>query len=163
MNEQLEQTGFQGSLKTCSNCGHRGGRGWENGACRACSGYPGGYSHWSPDHTTLDQYIKAIQKDECHFGDTDLKCTPVPDNEYDMVSKPKHYMLFEDEGIEVRDVISKLLDKLATNEKGRFYSYQFAADYVQLMQYLMRFMDKNGKEDLEKALWYLNQCISQHE
>jgi hypothetical protein len=36
----------------------------------------------------------------------------------------------------------------------------FESDYVQLMQYLMRFMDKNGKEDLEKARWYLDKMIS---
>ena len=35
----------------------------------------------------------------------------------------------------------------------------FQSDYVQLMQYLMRFMDKNGKEDLEKARWYLDKMI----
>jgi hypothetical protein len=83
--------------------------------------------------------------------------------EYDVVSKPKHYMLFEAEGIEVRDVIEKLLDKLGENPKGEFYSYQFAADYVQLMQYLMRFMDKNGVEDLKKARVYLNWMIEAYE
>ena len=74
---------------------------------------------------------------------------------YDIVSKPKHYMLFEEEGIEVRDVIAKLVDKFGPPVEG-----MFIADYVQLMQYLMRFMDKNGKEDLEKARWYLDKMIS---
>ena len=84
------------------------------------------------------------------------------ESDYDVVRKPKHYMLFEEEGIEVRDVIGKLTEKLAENVKGEFYSYQFAADYVQLMQYLMRFMDKNGKEDLEKARWYLDKMIESY-
>ena len=83
-------------------------------------------------------------------------------SDYNVISKPKHYMLFEEEGIEVRDVIGKLTEKLAENPKGEFYSYQFAADYVQLMQYLMRFMDKNGKEDLEKARWYLDKMIESY-
>jgi len=88
---------------------------------------------------------------------------------YDVISKPKHYMLFDandvmvisvkHEGIEVRDVIEKLLNKVAENRKGEFYSYQFAADYVQLLQYLMSFMDKNGVEDLKKARWYLDKMI----
>lgn len=78
---------------------------------------------------------------------------------YNVISKPKHYMLFEDQKIEVRDVIGKLLDKLADNRKAEFYSYQFAADYVQLLQYIMRFMDKNGVEDLKKARWYLDKMI----
>jgi hypothetical protein len=78
--------------------------------------------------------------------------------DYNVISKPKHYMLFEDQGIEVRDVIERLLNKvyrnLDVNDDPMFY-----ADYVQLMQYLMRFMDKNGVEDLKKARWYLDKMI----
>lgn len=85
------------------------------------------------------------------------------DNPHDVVNKPKHYMLFsEDEvrgffadnkGIEVRDVIEKLVNKFPP------MSGMPVADYVQLMQYLMRFMDKNGIEDLQKARWYLDKMI----
>ena len=32
----------------------------------------------------------------------------------------------------------------------------FVSDYVQMMQYFMRFMEKNGKEDLEKGQWCLD-------
>lgn len=78
---------------------------------------------------------------------------------HDPVSKPKHYMLFEDEGIEVRDVIEKLVDKI----EWRPDSSLFIADYVQMMQYLMRFMDKNGAEDLKKARWYLDKLIDSYE
>lgn len=85
---------------------------------------------------------------------------------YDTVNKPKHYMLFEKEGIEVRDVIEKLVLKLKRSdlrdplwEKGAL----FEADYVQLMQYVMRFMDKNGVEDLKKARWYLDKMIDAYE
>lgn len=80
-----------------------------------------------------------------------------PMEPYDTVSKPKHYMLFEDEGIEVRDVLEKLVDKI--DEARMPYSPLFSADYVQMMQYLMRFMDKNGVEDLKKARWYLDKMI----
>jgi len=79
---------------------------------------------------------------------------------YNVISKPKHYMLFEEEGIEVRDVIEKLVGKFELTSLG--YSYMFAADYVQLMQYLMRFMDKNGVEDLKKARWYLDKMIESY-
>jgi Protein of unknwon function (DUF3310) len=79
--------------------------------------------------------------------------------DYDSVNKPKHYMLFEKEGIQVRDVIEKLVKKL--DHHG--YSGMFIADYVQMMQYLMRFMEKNGKEDLEKSLWYLPKLIEAYE
>ena len=80
---------------------------------------------------------------------------------YNVVSKPKHYMLFEDEGIEVRDVIRKLVNKIDANFSP--YDGLFVADYVQMMQYLMRFMDKNGLEDLKKAQWYLAQMIEAYE
>jgi len=76
---------------------------------------------------------------------------------YDVVSKPKHYMLFEEEGIEVRDVLKKLASKLSN------FSPMFIADYVQMMQYGMRFMEKNGLEDLEKQRWYLDKMIEDYE
>lgn len=70
---------------------------------------------------------------------------------YNNVTKPKHYMLLPN--VEVRDVLEALAKKLTT------YSPMFAADYVQMMQYFMRFMEKNGVEDLEKGSWYLNKLI----
>jgi hypothetical protein len=78
--------------------------------------------------------------------------------DYNVISKPKHYMLFEDKNIEVRDVIAKLVSKLRVDKD----SGMFVADYVQLMQYLMRFMDKNGVEDLKKARWYLDKMIESY-
>jgi hypothetical protein len=80
---------------------------------------------------------------------------------YDTVNKPKHYMLFEEEGIEVRDVIEKLVDKMPTHYVTR--NSLFVPDYVQMMQYLMRFMDKNGVEDLKKAEFYLKKLIEAYE
>ena len=92
---------------------------------------------------------------------------------YDTVSKPKHYMLFaaeelrKEEGIEVRDVIEKLVSKIPQGEGMtiplRWDTSLFVSDYVQMMQYLMRFMDKNGKEDLKKARWYLDKLIDGYE
>lgn len=81
---------------------------------------------------------------------------------YDIVEKPKHYMLFEEEGIEVRDVLEKLVDK-CYNQGFASNSSLFISDYVQMMQYLMRFMDKNGPEDLKKARWYLDKLIETYE
>jgi hypothetical protein len=93
---------------------------------------------------------------------TDFLYNPVLD--YDTVEKPKHYMLFEDQGIEVRDVIEKLVSKLDDHVGIEVpYSPLFTPDYVQMMQYLMRFMDKNGVEDLKKARWYLDKLIASYE
>jgi hypothetical protein len=84
---------------------------------------------------------------------------------YDTVNKPKHYMLFEEEGIEVRDVIEKLVDKMYPGYHNTKVpeGVLFDADYVQMMQYLMRFMDKNGVEDLKKAKWYLDKLIQAYD
>lgn len=77
----------------------------------------------------------------------------------DNVKSPKHYMLFEDKGIEVRDVLEKLSQKVYESYYTPTSMPMALSDYVQMMQYLMRFMDKNGKEDLEKARWYLDKLI----
>jgi len=81
--------------------------------------------------------------------------------DYNVISKPKHYMLFESEGIEVRHVIEKLVCKFKEDELTDLHPL-FISDYVQLMQYLMRFMDKNGVEDLKKARWYLDKMIESY-
>jgi hypothetical protein len=92
---------------------------------------------------------------------------------YDIVNKPKHYMLFDEmeikergfegQGVEVRDILEKLVSKFYKNCENLPEAPScslFESDYVQLMQYLMRFMDKNGVEDLKKARWYLDKMIS---
>lgn len=87
--------------------------------------------------------------------------------QYDVVSKPKHYILMD--GLEVRDVLAALVAKIRREAKEDDYpqaystSVLFESDYVQMMQYLMRFMDKNGKQDLEKAKWYLDKLIDAYE
>jgi hypothetical protein len=133
--------------------------------CAGCSGY----SNWldentfmesepltKPDFSTLSQSINNW------FASKDVGYRVVDD--YDIVTKPKHYMLFSYEemskydGIEVRDVIEKLVNKIEYYPDG-----MFLADYVQMMQYGMRFMDKNGLEDLKKQRWYLDKMIERYE
>lgn len=78
-----------------------------------------------------------------------------PDN-YDIVNKPKHYILDEAKGIEVRDVCAAVANRM--QESGK-YSGMFISDYVQALQYILRFDLKNGIQDLEKAGFYLNKMI----
>lgn len=86
------------------------------------------------------------------------------DTPNDVVNKPKHYMLFPEKGIEVRDVIEKLVAKMnGTPIPNYRFSPLFISDYVQMMQYLMRFMDKNGVEDLKKAEFYLKKLIEAYD
>lgn len=79
----------------------------------------------------------------------------------DMVHKPKHYMLREN--LEVRDVLAALVSKMRINYDDLPSNSLFESDYVQMMQYLMRFMDKNGVEDLRKARWYLDKLIDAYD
>lgn len=100
---------------------------------------------------------------------------PLTQQDYNTVNKPRHYMLFnedevisfESKGIEARDVIEKLIGKMqdASLDKSpsTFQCPLFESDYVQLMQYLMRFMDKNGVEDLKKSRWYLDKLIEAYD
>ena len=79
-------------------------------------------------------------------------------NKYNTVTKPKHYMLFEDKNIEVRDLMSLLSTRLQTAG----YSAMFISDYIQAMQYVLRFDQKNGKEDISKAIWYFNKMLESY-
>jgi hypothetical protein len=117
--------------------------------CVTCTGY----SNWVPS----DMYTSDSTDEDFWFVTDTTK--------YDTVSKPKHYMLFEEQGIEVRDVIEKLVSKIAVQTgRGELLYFPLAeADYVQMMQYLMRFMDKNGVEDLRKAKWYLDKLIEAYD
>ena len=85
--------------------------------------------------------------------------------QYDPVNKPKHYMLFEDKGIEVRDVLEKLVNKIREGQNVPFWkgAPMFESDYVQMMQYGMRFMDKGGVEDLKKMRVYLDKMIEAYD
>ena len=135
--------------------------------CVTCRGYSNFVKGnvYATDHSSkplkeaIDDWFKKDREDREYILD-----------KYNVVDKPKHYMLFEDQGIEVRDVIEKLVQKftygsanyntLPVTKNGNIL---FSADYVQMMQYLMRFMDKNGKEDLKKARWYLDKLIEAYE
>jgi hypothetical protein len=95
-------------------------------------------------------------KDTIYFWNTSERKFEEP--VYNVVDKPKHYMLFPEKDVEVRDVINKLLERMYNSRKYDFSPIDYA-DYTQAMQYFMRFMDKNGLEDLQKGLWYITKMI----
>ena len=140
--------------KSCSTCKY-GRTAYPNARCTDCidKDHPGcsidWHRLWEPSEKAVKAYIEKINEGSNGMIQSD----------YNVISKPKHYMLFEEEGIEVRDVIEKLVYKLRAKPA---MTGLFESDYVQLMQYLMRFMDKNGKEDLEKARWYLDKMIESY-
>ena len=65
-----------------------------------------------------------------------------------MVSHPSHYQ--SKSGLEVIDVISAFTEGLEGIE---------AVDTGNAIKYICRWKDKNGVQDLEKAMWYIQHLI----
>lgn len=65
-----------------------------------------------------------------------------------MVSHPSHYQ--SKTGLEVIDVIEAFTDGLNGIE---------ACDTGNVIKYICRWKQKNGVQDLEKAMWYLQNLI----
>jgi len=76
---------------------------------------------------------------------------------YDNVSKPKHYQLLP--GVEVMDVRRALLAKIDAMDSP---PSAFAVNcWDRGLEYTIRAWEKNGMEDLEKAVTYLQLCIEE--
>lgn len=75
------------------------------------------------------------------------------DNNYQskdiMVSHPSHYI--SETGLEVIDVIEAFTFDLKGIE---------ATDTANVIKYICRWKEKNGLQDLEKAMWYLKHLIN---
>lgn len=65
-----------------------------------------------------------------------------------MVSHPSHYQ--SKSGLEVIDVIAAFTEGLEGIE---------AVDTGNTIKYICRWKDKNGVQDLEKAMWYIQHLI----
>ena len=68
--------------------------------------------------------------------------------ENDNVNHPKHYQ--SKSGLEVIDVIDAFTDDLTGME---------AVCTGNALKYICRWKNKNGIEDIKKAIWYLNKLI----
>ena len=66
-----------------------------------------------------------------------------------MVSRPPHYQ--SETGLEVIDVIEAFTFDLKGIE---------AVDTAQVIKYICRWKHKNGIQDLENAMWYLQHLIN---
>ena len=65
-----------------------------------------------------------------------------------MVSRPSHYQ--SKSGLEVIDVIKAFTEDLKGIE---------AVDTANAIKYICRWKNKNGIQDLEKAIWYIQHLI----
>ena len=86
----------------------------------------------------LNRDISEINNAECGIVFTDVN-----------VSHPAHYQ--SDNGLEVIDVIEAFTSDLNGIE---------ATDTGNIIKYICRWKHKNGKQDLEKAMWYLQHLIN---
>ena len=71
-------------------------------------------------------------------------------SQQDMVNKPKHYQLFPEHNLEVKDINKRILDNMESS--GFNITLYEAGWYQQAMQYFERCYLKNGLEDLEKGI-----------
>lgn len=81
----------------------------------------------------------------------ELNYTPTPDYtcDYRMISHPPHYQSVD--GLEVIDVIKAFTEDLRGIE---------AVDTGNALKYICRWKHKNGVQDLQKAMWYLQHLIN---
>ena len=77
-----------------------------------------------------------------------------PENSIDMVHKPPHYQL-PGLGVEIIDVRSALLKTVPPG-----MNYEAVTSWSESVTYLMRMWGKNGLEDAEKSLFYLQRMIA---
>lgn len=78
-------------------------------------------------------------------------------NNHDVVNNPKHYQLVE--GFEVKDLMKLLLNRIENSDIG-FTHFQSSC-YKEAMQYFLRFMLKNGQEDIQKGVYYMNEVLKE--
>lgn len=124
------------------------------------------------DHVMFNRVGKVVENEPANtsfdimFGDNPLDTFRIDKDfsnwfikeedyeESSQVESPKHYQVLP--GIQVRDIANTIADRLA--KAG--YTGGFISDYVQMLQYLLRFDQKgNDLQDLEKAKKYLDWMI----
>lgn len=117
---------------------------------------------YSMSHFTPKKDLNQVLREKLGKDNGRILHDPFLDEQpEDVIKKPSHYMLGTS-GLEVRGVLELLVGKIHEADTHPNEAL-FISDYVQMMQYLMRFMDKNGKQDLEKARWYLDKLIEAYE
>ena len=80
-----------------------------------------------------------------------MKMTIISNKKVDMVNEPPHYTYGD---IEVIDFIEQIT---------KDYKPELAFSIGNAIKYIARANHKNGKEDLDKARWYLNRAFEKWE
>lgn len=74
--------------------------------------------------------------------------------DHDPVNSPAHYNVG---GLQVIDIRDMLLDKI---ERSQALTARQIDYWSRSWEYMTRFMDKGGSQDLEKAKYYLDRLVS---
>lgn len=104
-------------------------------------------------HARITKADWRAAKATCIAGDVIADALAAHTPPHHAVNSPKHYQLLP--GVEVYDIRQALAAK--ATEAGATLD-QFS-DYDRAIEYLLRMWEKNGKQDAEKAAWYLNKLI----
>lgn len=107
------------------------------------------------DISFVPEEMKEDWQDQMErFPDCDLTALiavmPKETQKPDMIVSPKHYQLFPEFNLEIKDINKRILDNM--EESGFDITLYEAGWYQQSMQYFERFYLKNGIEDLKKGI-----------
>ena len=98
----------------------------------------------------LDDDMKCYECEDCNCNGEKMKDTitlttdTTFDGHYDDVNNPKHY---NSSGLECIEAIEAMTEKM---------SGDIAPHAANVLKYLWRCEYKNGIQDIDKAIWYLN-------
>lgn len=95
---------------------------------------------------------------ERNFATNYYGCEVVDVSKQDMINSPSHYKLFD--GVEVKDVVKEVLRRWQ-DECDLGMSFNQAGMMKEALQYLLRAPKKNNKEDVSKAIYYLNEIVKE--
>lgn len=97
---------------------------------------------------TISDFSNVCHCPEYDYFINEEKTKMYYESKDEMVSHPKHYQ--SSKGLEVIDVIEAFTEGLEGIE---------ATDTGNIIKYACRWKDKNGKQDLEKIIWYARHLI----
>lgn len=149
---------MEAQLKNCTNCKHHKGYSIDDVAneCFPCVYHEkklGYYPNWQAKADPLWPEVPVTEEEEDFFNEAGWQgkqYTYAPIVKQDNVNSPKHYTTG---GIETIDYIRAKL--------GHWGTINYCMGNV--IKYTSRWQDKNGKEDLKKAQWYLNYAVKMME
>ena len=141
----------------CNTCHNKN----NNAKCFTCNSF-NNYKPSSLDKDTVNDTCSKCTADYCNFCISydafQLSTEPTPIEQFDAVHHVKHYQLFGGEK-QVKDLIEDRLKQLAASAAFQKLPLEkqllVAAYYKDVIKYSMRWMVKDGFQDLDKCTTYI--------